>query len=1069
MKRLYHRCSLVLLALVILASTPSQVFAGSGSISGRVTGSDGAALVAVTVTVYNTAGVYVTSTDTDATGAYTTPATLEPGSYRLQFTPSTFGPARMYFGEYYNNQADRAAADPVTVGSGATTGIDAVLQRGATVRGRVTAADTGQGLPNVEVTLRRSGAPESSFARTDADGNYSTTVPLGTGSYRVAFNPSGNEYLPEYYSDKPSFDSATLVAVTAGETVVLDAALTRSATIRGRVTAADTGDGLADVKVYVQGLDHSVANVLLTDVSGSYVTTIPLPAGRYLLHFAPVDVIAGLCCDRYTGLSSAYLAAYAGGASAVEGATPLSIATGASVTADMVLARGGTISGRVTSAGVGIDRAAVVVYNLLDEPLLETVADPSGRYRTPGLPAGRYRLQFSAGGYQASYSGGSATLASAAVIDVGSSSATPNIDAVLTAGGTISGRVTAADSGQGLSGVVVFLHDAAGNRTQSVTTRADGSYNTSPVPAGNYRVEYDTTQDLYDTGGYISAFHGGSTLANATAVTVTSGAETSGIDAALAPGATISGNITGSFGTPPGVELSYVIVRLYDARGAVVRQRLSYAGSYRFRGLPSGTYRVEFATHGALGDLAQEFIPAFYGGASLATATPVSVTAPQQVTNISAVLQQGGRIIGTVRAARDGAPAGGVIVQVYDASGAVVVSTKTYDSGGYRATGLPSGTYRVGFNTDLRRDERNRYFSIYGGAYYGGASLAEATPLQVTAPNDTANIGATLATGALIWGLVSADVGGLRFRTVRFYNETGVVASTALSGDGFYTSPPLAAGQYRVEFTDDVPADSYQREPRFATFMPEFYENKATLAAATPVTVAAGQQRYGINATLLRSASLFGRVTAEDGGAALAGIAVQVLDDTGALVAASETGVDGSYRLRNLTPGVYKLRFVPSASSTAGLIAEYHRDQLTAGTASALVLVGGVSTQIDASLVRGAQFVGTVTAASLLPRKAFDAKAGIAGVAVSVYDESGQVIATATTDAAGNYITAPGVAPGSYKLGFAPPENSSFGPTFFPGKGSLSEAVAFQVGGAGLIDVTDAPIDWRIFLPLTTR
>ena len=74
---------------------------------------------------------------------------------------------------------------------------------------------------------------------------------------------------------------------------------------------------------------------------------------------------------------------------------------------------------------------------------------------------------------------------------------------------------------------------------------------------------------------------------------------------------------------------------------------------------------------------------------------------------------------------------------------------------------------------------------------------------------------------------------------VQAYDSGGdPVASSQTASDGTYTLSGLATGSYKVGF---VPSGSY---------VPQFYNGKATLASADPVSVTEGSTRTGIDAAL---------------------------------------------------------------------------------------------------------------------------------------------------------------------------------------------------------------------------
>jgi hypothetical protein len=132
---------------------------------------------------------------------------------------------------------------------------------------------------------------------------------------------------------------------------------------------------------------------------------------------------------------------------------------------------------------------------------------------------------------------------------------------------------------------------------------------------------------------YLPQFYtGASSLSGAEPVAVTTGSDTSGIDAALAVGGQISGTVTDASTTSP---VAGVEVILYDSNGDLVAlAQTTSDGTYTITGLITGSYRVGFNPGGT-------YVPQFYNGkSSLAVADTVSVTAGATATGVDAALHR---------------------------------------------------------------------------------------------------------------------------------------------------------------------------------------------------------------------------------------------------------------------------------------------------------------------------------------------------------------------------------------------------------------------------------------------
>ncbi len=176
---------------------------------------------------------------------------LPSGSYTVSFSPAYYLPGgqQNLLHEDYNGKHPPADSDPVSVSAGSTTsGIDASLDHGAQVMGKVTAAAGGAPIEGVRVCAVSEfgeGINEPiSCANTDGEGNYTISA-LPSGSYKIEFSDKVYEYsedfeevlgyeelfASQYYDAKSSLALASPVALTAGAAPVsgIDAALAKPA------------------------------------------------------------------------------------------------------------------------------------------------------------------------------------------------------------------------------------------------------------------------------------------------------------------------------------------------------------------------------------------------------------------------------------------------------------------------------------------------------------------------------------------------------------------------------------------------------------------------------------------------------------------------------------------------------------------------------------------------------------------------------------------------------------------------------------------------------------------------
>lgn len=442
----------------------------SVSVAGRVTQALTNAPLQAAVTIRGDGGY--ASTITDAEGRYILNANLRSGAYILTVQQKTA-----------SDNLIAVSRNLVFSAGEARTGVDVALSHGGQMTGRVT--DTGGApIPSVYVQAWKKNTYESFSRITDAAGRYTFTG-LESGDYEVSFEASG--YVAEAFDDRP-VDTPDLVHVTAPNTISgIDAVLGFGGMISGTVTAADTGLPLEGVSVSAQGAGSNDFGNGETDAAGHYVVT-GLATGDYRLRFYPA----------YTGPSCAYQPEWYGDARSYEQSTLIAVSAPGSVAGiDAALERGSVLSGRIVASDTGapLSYSFATVYDLAGQPVASGSGNFLGHFITsPGLPSGAYHVRFSDGnsGYVDEFYNDSLTAMDAAPVNVTAGTDVDGLNAALSLGGSISGRVTAADSGVGLSDVQVFVHDAAGNLWGDTTTAADGSYQVRDgLPSGQYAVTFE--------------------------------------------------------------------------------------------------------------------------------------------------------------------------------------------------------------------------------------------------------------------------------------------------------------------------------------------------------------------------------------------------------------------------------------------------------------------------------------------------------------------------------------------------------------------------------------------------
>ncbi len=479
----------------------NAALAAAGSISGTVTDTaDPAGLAGVCVTATSAdGGIGFGSAVTAADGTYTVPG-LAAGSYTVEFDPTCNG---------LNASADLAqsAAASVAVAAGAAvTGVNATLAGGGAIAGTVTDASNPGGLAGVCVTaLPADGGSGSGTATTAGDGTY-TIGNLPPGSYTVEFDPTCGGSVSS--TDAPRV-TATPVAVTGGGTTAgVNAVLAQYGSITGTVRDPADPGGVPGVCVFAVAATGGTGGSATTDSSGTY-SIGQLPPGSYTVSFDPSCGGTVSTLDRFQATTS-----------------PVTVTAGGGATADATLSASGAVSGLVADAAhpaglAGVCVSAVSADNGTGSGAAVTARD--GTYAITGLPADSYVVTFDPGCGGRVRSADLAASDSPAVVTAGNYT---TADAVLSSGGSVSGKVTDRAHPGGLSGVCVTATSSDGRSGfGTATTAGGGSYRIGGLPADAYQVIFDPT-----CGGT----HGTSDVQQSRLVRVAAAAKVGGVNAALA-------------------------------------------------------------------------------------------------------------------------------------------------------------------------------------------------------------------------------------------------------------------------------------------------------------------------------------------------------------------------------------------------------------------------------------------------------------------------------------------------------------------------------------------------------
>jgi hypothetical protein len=384
------------IAVTMGTQTPGVDFSlGTGaSISGTVTDSStGEALESIRVRVFDSTGSYVTDGTTDATGAYTSEAGLEPGTYFLDASNSVGYVRELYGGLHCFVACTVTDGTPVVVPSITdVTGIDFALELGGNIVGTVTDAATTDPLYYVWIGIYDSTGANMGSEYTDHNGDYATTSrPLLPGTY-YAYTHNWDGYMNEIYDDSPcpgSCSSAmtsigTPIIVTPGSTKVADFALSTGGAIAGTVTVTASTTPIVGAEVQVFDSTGTFVTSTMTDSSGSYFAYGGVIGGTYYVRTVNnqgyidelySNQICSAGCDPTSG-------------------TPVTVTNGSTTwQIDFGLSLGASLSGAVTdtASGLPIAGAEVEVFDAGGSMVTTCTTGSDGTFATnQGLPNGTY-------------------------------------------------------------------------------------------------------------------------------------------------------------------------------------------------------------------------------------------------------------------------------------------------------------------------------------------------------------------------------------------------------------------------------------------------------------------------------------------------------------------------------------------------------------------------------------------------------------------------------------------------------------------------------------------------------
>jgi hypothetical protein len=693
-------------------------------------------LSGVTVRAYGPAGTQIGEAQTDSAGRYAI-AGLAGSVYVLAGDYGSLYAQELYhelpcpsFGGCIVTNGTRIA---LTVGQVAP-GINFTLERFGAVAGTVTRSFDDSPVANVQVSIVDGEGRSRSYGYTDGAGHY-VAGGLVPGVY-FAFTQS-SEFANELYANldcASGCDPTTGAPITMaanGTTAGIDFALRRLGEISGNVTDGSSGSPLN-------------ATLTLFNTAGGYVATAYAYGGAFKF--------PGLVPGTYFVLAQAYpyraqlYDHIACGNGPPTGCAPMS---GTPVTAaddvertgvDFALTRLGAVAGTVTDAATGasLDYASIQVWSSSGE-FVASSSTLFGGYQVSGLAPGTYFVTVTHGNYQAELfddlpcpggppNGCAPTTGTPVAISDGTT--TSGIDFALSPKGSITGTVRDAATSAPLASAEVQVYGAAGSVVRWAYTDNGGAYKVSGLDAGSYRVAADATEhsgELYDN---LPCPDASCDPMSGTAVSVTLGAVTGGVDFALDKSGAISGTVSSTSGPS---SQSYVSLR--DANG--VFRAGTFTDSQGRYSLPADWGSWYVIADGGYAFTSQLYngVPCPGGSCSVSSGNAVSVSAGTTTSGIDFLLAPARGIVGQV-VDNSFRPLVGVAIDVWNANGTHVATAMTGPNGFYQLT-PNGGNYFVSTDSglDVIDEVWNNVPCPQGPAFAGLCDPTTGTPIGLASSN----------------------------------------------------------------------------------------------------------------------------------------------------------------------------------------------------------------------------------------------------------------------------------------------------------------------------------------------
>ena len=799
-------------------------------------------------------------------------------------------------------------------------------------------------------------------------------------------------------------------------------------------SSSDNGeDPFKDITIELVGADGNVVATTKTDADGNYSFT-GLDAGTYTVKVTKAGDIAELTQTEDPD----------GTKDNASGVITLNADNPVRENVNFGYIKKHAISGNVyldqnrdkTKNTADIDLSGITV-KLLDKDgnvVGTTKTDVDGNYSFTDLNDGTYTVQVDKTGplvdkEQTEDPSGQADSRSQAITFTRTDPDVTNVNFGYAEDYTVSGTVyydkdrskTLNNSEPGFDGITVTLLGEDGAVVATTTTKADGTYSFSKLPAGKYTVKAEPSDLLKKleqtedpdgtkdhTSGAIQVGHDNPSVKN--------------VNFGYATNCTIKGTVYRDADRSESLEdgeklYQGVTVDLLDADGNVVATATTDAkGAYAFTNLEEGTYKVRVHKEGPIADLVQTEDPDATkdntsGDVTLELNDPIRENVNfGYISNnsISGTVYRDDNRSNSLNGGEAGYPE--QTVQLLDKDGQVIATTTTDKDGKYSFSKLPDGTYSVKVVKDGELADTDQTEDP------DGTKDNASEPVTLGEDNPTKdNIDFGYVPDYSIHGLVYRDGDrdethgatekGCANQTVELRDKDGkVVATTTTDENGAYSFSKLPAGDYTVKVVKDgALTDLDQTEDPDSTKDSTSGIISLSNDHRTETDVNFGYiANNSINGTIYRDGDRDGKKGDTEG--RYSGVTVQLLDKDGKVTATTTTDKDGKYSFEHLPDGTYSVKVVKDGALTDTEQTGDPDNKLdNASEPITLNEKNPTKGDVDFGYVPNNTIKGTVYRDDNRDKTINGDEPGLERVSVQLLDEDGKVLQTLDTDADGNY------------------------------------------------------------------